>query len=245
MPLATAPCPKCRTLLVYGQRQCLRCGERFDYGASPPPEPTPQQIHEALAHAGGPAAPAAAPPAPPPPVAPQPPLAPAAVQAQAAAEEDLIDRGRYDDSQAAQVHAEEIPGFIDSTLFAAFTPKEVAVERIADLESTQVEDAGAPTTIEPQALELEQTSFQAVGDVQGEDIPGFIDSTLFKAFTPAEVQTETPDGLEVLPTAFSTRAGTATPARAAADDELEPCSDCGARHDRVVCPACGARRRGD
>ena len=243
MPLPTAPCPKCRTLLVYGQRQCLRCGERFDYGPSAPPEPTPQQMQEALAHAQLQHAAIAAPqPAHTAPTAPPP--ARVASPAASPPREDLIDRGRFDEAQGVAVQPEAIPGFIDSTLFAAFTPKDVAVERLADLESTQVDGAeaqGAPA-MAPKAfgLELELTSHAAAGDVTRDDIPGFIDSTLFAAFTPAHVETETPEGLEVLPTASAVR-----PAKRprGGDDGLGACSDCGARHDRTVCPACGARRR--
>lgn len=234
MPLATAPCPKCRTLLVYGQRQCMRCQERFDYGASPPPEPSADQIREALAHTQA-ALQAQQQAAQVPPV----PQAPPVAQASA----DLIDRGRYDDALATPVQTEAIPGFIDSTLFAAFTPKEVAVERLADLESTQVADEGAPVPAEPAGLELELTSYGEVGEVQGEAIPGFIDSTLFKAFTPDHVETETPEGLEVLPTAFAARASRASVP--AGEDGLVACRDCGTPHDRAVCPACGARRGDD
>lgn len=49
--LPTAPCPSCRSLVVFGERTCRGCGQRFDYGqhgTQVPPIPTLEQVAFAL-----------------------------------------------------------------------------------------------------------------------------------------------------------------------------------------------------
>jgi hypothetical protein len=48
MALPTAPCPACKTTIVFGQRRCRACGQAFEYGAHAPPEPTAEQVFDAL-----------------------------------------------------------------------------------------------------------------------------------------------------------------------------------------------------
>jgi hypothetical protein len=48
MALPTAPCPACKTTIVFGQRRCRACGQAFEYGANAPPEPTAEQVFDAL-----------------------------------------------------------------------------------------------------------------------------------------------------------------------------------------------------
>lgn len=154
MSLPTAPCTHCRQRVVYGQRRCPACGTTFDYGPAPPPEPTPAQVQEALMAAdiqaqiqaqsgphpaapGVPAAPAA--PAIRPPATARPAMAsayaPVSVPSGAPlVDDDFIDRGRYDEQSTAPVQVEDIPGFVDSTLFKAFTPDVVETEVVDGLE---------------------------------------------------------------------------------------------------------------
>lgn len=299
MNLRTAPCTQCQIPVVYGQRSCLNCGQRFNYGDNPPPEPSqeiiqkafqqakqakqaPRREHptaeldaeqqrllaerlakrkaqqEALAQLDLQAqlnAQAAAPPA-----AAVPSIdqqlqaqldAQAAVQAQlqsqmgAAAspvgeggQADFVDTGRYT-MVREPVQTEAIPGFIDSTLFAAYTPKEDSSTRMEGLEGTAHEGGDAPVlTGDPRQLGVELTAQQEVGEVAVEDIPGFIDSTLFAAYTPATVETQEVAGLETSPS----RPRVFT--KAAGDDEETPCASCGTKYplERSRCPSCGSPR---
>lgn len=236
--LPTAPCTQCRRLVVYGQRSCMHCGASFQYGPQPPPEPSLAQVHEALAAAL--AAPPAAAAAPPPP-APGPglPGVGGAVGPASALLDATVETGRYDQSTKAPVVTEAIPGFVDSTLFKAFTPAHVETEQVEGLESTgfgAVRDA-PPGDFVP----LETTSYGEVGLVATEAIPGFVDSTLFKAFTPGTVETEAVDGFEAGAGATSLR-----PVRRRNSVETgAACSECGTLHQSTLCPTCGARRRGD
>jgi hypothetical protein len=233
--LPTAPCTSCGQRVVYGQRRCPACGTTFDYGPTPPPEPTPAQVHEAHAFAQSQLAPSLTA------------AAPAAARAREAmpldATADFLDTGRFDDVPDSQVVPEAIPGFIDSTLFKAFTPAHVDVEAVDGLEQTAYDGGGAGVFLS-EAPPVEHTSLGAVGEVATEAIPGFIESTLFKAFTPAVIQTEAVEGLEI---STSAAASGQRPARAPAGGGKGaglPCRDCGMAHDETSCPACGARRRG-
>ncbi|MFZ9888061.1 MAG: hypothetical protein ACO3JL_11215 [Myxococcota bacterium] len=244
--LPTAPCTQCRQLVVYGQRSCMHCGTTFQYGPQAPPEPTMAQVQLALATAfaaqGGPALPPPAHGAPPPSTRVQagPMIASDATPGPAYnAAEETFDTGRYDLATQAQVTTEAIPGFVDSTLFKAFTPTNVETEQVEGLEATgfgMVRDA-PPAEFVP----VETTSYGEVGLVATEAIPGFVDSTLFKAFTPSSVETEVVEGFEAGASAFSLR-----PARrVVAADDGTACSECGTHHQSSLCPTCGARRRGD
>src|SRR5690606_2859431 len=82
--LPTAPCTSCRQLVVYGQRRCHSCGATFDYGPSPPPEPTAAQVREALGLSPEP-----------------PPSSPPSGEGQA-----LLDRGRYEEVPTAKLAPE-------------------------------------------------------------------------------------------------------------------------------------------
>ncbi len=157
-------------------------------------------------------------------------------------DDGLVDRGRYDDVSAAPVQTEDIPGFVDSTLFKAFTPDVVEVDRIEGLEQTSYDAAGA-AVVATEYVPVEHTAQASVGAVSVEDIPGFVDSTLFKAFTPDVVESEAVEGLEVSESAAASRA---RPTKKRSDDGgLRACSDCGTPHDKVICPSCGARRKSD
>lgn len=246
--LPTAPCTQCRRIVVYGQRSCMQCGASFQYGPQPPPEPTPAQIQEALATALAtqPAAvstpPSVASPSGPPPPHPPSPVVPGYGGPGGPSNaffEEAVDTGRYDHTTKAQVTPEAIPGFVDSTLFKAFTPRHVETERVEGLEATGF----VPVREAPPGdfVPLETTSYGEVGLVATEAIPGFVDSTLFKAFTPSTVQTENVDGFEAGTSATSLR-----PARRRTPGETDTaCSQCGTLHQSTLCPTCGARRRGD
>lgn len=294
MNLRTAPCTQCQIPVVYGQRACLKCGQRFNYGANPPPEPSQEIIQrayqqasqtgrkehptseldaeqqrllaerlakrkaqqEAMAQldlqadlnaqaAGQQRVPSVDQQL-------QAQLnAQAAVQAQLQAQlqtqaapsadsgqADFVDTGRYAGTNEA-VQTEAIPGFIDSTLFAAFTPKEDASTRMEGLEGTAHDGGDAPVlTGDPRQLGVELTAQEAVGEVAVEDIPGFIDSTLFAAFTPETVETQEVAGLEKSPSrprAFASEA---------ADGDDGACNSCGTKFplDRSRCPSCGNPR---
>ncbi len=163
--------------------------------------------------------------------------APSATSGQAA----FVDTGRYSGAEAP-VQTEAIPGFIDSTLFAAYTPKEDSSTPMAGLEGTAYDAADTPVlTADPRQMGVELPSQAAVGEVEVEDIPGFIDSTLFAAYTPPTVQTEAVAGLETSPSrprAFQS---------SGADVESSACVSCGTGFalDRSRCPSCGTPRSSD
>lgn len=119
MSLPTAPCTHCRARIVYGQRSCPACGTRFDYGPTPPPEPTPAQVQEALVAA-----------------AMQERMAVSVPDGAPVGDAGFVDRGRYDEVSTVPVVPEAIPGFVDSTLFKAFTPDVVETETVEGLEAS-------------------------------------------------------------------------------------------------------------
>ncbi len=247
MTLPTAPCTRCRATVVYGEPQCRKCGQPFQYGAGNVPVPSPHQIQEALIAAAadaisGPNQAAPGPGAPPSPApltdgpAPSPvPLTdgprPSPVGAPAEPAPSWLDQGRFDD--VGQVGTEAIPGFIDSTLFGAFSAGDAATATMPGLETHHAPDIDVHS--EDLSGVLDQGRFDDVGQVRTEDIPGFIDSSLFAAYTPDTVATVAVPGLESTANA-GTRKGVASDEGA----HLAPCTQCGTMHDRARCPSCGA-----
>lgn len=291
MNARTAPCTRCGSLILFGMRACRKCGATFDYGASPPPEPTQAEIIAALGPMDGvrpaaasnpgirPAAqsnpgvrPAAQPnagvrPAAQPNAATRPAAQPNAGVRSAAQQRaqppmssgqgapmatppaagggdmaSFLDTGRFDGQAEGPVQTEAIEGFIDSSLFAQYTPETVDTEVVEGLEQTGFQEVGDVAT---EALPVEHTSVEAAPDVpvQAEAIEGFIDSSLFAHYTPATVETEAIEGFEGSPSAQNLRP--TKPRKAANDDDLYECTECGLPHDKTVCPSCGARRRGE
>jgi len=124
MSLRTAPCPSCGNTIVFGERRCRSCGTAFDYGATPPPEPTAAQVFDALAGV------------------------PTVSGGQRRAEADVptlpgLDTGRY---EVGEVQVDDVPGLIDSTLFRAMTPEYVDVVPISGFERTMQTEADVPVT---------------------------------------------------------------------------------------------------
>jgi len=227
--LHVAPCPRCQAAVVYGERACRTCQQPFDYGSAAVPIPDFETVRATLVAYGLP------PPAPPL-------LDLGAILAPDTA--PVVDDGmaafveRTEHAAVGNVTEERIPDLIDSTLYRSMVPAEVQVERIVDLESTRAERA--PDV----ALDLETASMLDTGRFDGsrdaavavEDIPGFIDSSLYAAFSAGPVDVEVVPDLETQ--------GRVRPKRAPAalDDELVPCRDCGTGYVGSVCPSCGARR---
>jgi hypothetical protein len=240
--LQLAPCPRCQAAVVYGERNCRHCGQDFDYGSAAVPIPDIHTIRAALMAYGLPApeppvldldAIMNAPPAAAPPVPTRPP-------------EPVYDDGglsslveRTGHVDAGAVVDERIPDLIDSTLYRSMVPAVVPVEFVEGLESTHVE------VTSDVAIDLETVSVLDTGRFDGsrdaavvrEDIPGFVDSTLYAAYAQGPVETEVVPDLEIM--------GAMRPKQVVAarkKDDPIPCSDCGTSFAGTRCPSCGARR---
>jgi hypothetical protein len=153
------------------------------------------------------------------------------------AAEALLDTGRFDDETARPVVTEDVPGLVDSALFAALTPDVVDVEVIADLETSRFEAVGDARPDPMVQLMLEDDRFDAASAqaVVVEAVPDLVDSTLFRAMTDrAPPAAETPD---VERTAGAPRATK----KASADDEGGRCRACGTPVSGAHCRACGTR----
>jgi predicted RNA-binding Zn-ribbon protein involved in translation (DUF1610 family) len=218
MALRTAPCPTCGNTIVFGERRCRGCGMTFDYGPSPPPEPTAAQIFDALADVGAPQAPA-------PSSSPAPPTATPDVPTLAG-----LDTGRF---EVGEVPIDDVPGLIDSTLFKAMTPEHVDVTPIAGLELTM--QGGSDVPVAPAPIPGLEARADAVGTVDVAPVPGLFGSDLFR--TDVDIgagAAAAGDVLEVSPNAARrrTRVASAGPRRVV-------CASCSTVHVLARCPSCG------
>ena len=252
MALRIAPCPKCQRPLVFGERNCRTCGQAFNYGTRDPPEPSFAEVVEAL-RAGGHAPPtlddavAVAPPvnapyrtaAPAP--APHPRSIPSGAPVSDVPTMAGLDTGRFE--PVGDVRVDDIPGFVDSSLYRAFTPAHVDVQQVADLDTGRAADVGA---VRVQLVPgVEPTAKEAVGAVATEDIPGIFHSDFLRA-PEVPIIVAAIDGLERSPRA-SHRTSTAAPAgkrQGKSAGAFEPCTcNCGTTHRLPRCPSCGTPHR--
>jgi hypothetical protein len=227
MPLRVAACPRCKGALVFGEKACRSCGQTFQYGANAPPTPTFQQIVEALAAAGLPLPPGATP-------------TPPTRTENANPFDNAIESGRF--KPTGQVMTEEIPGFIDSSLFAAFTPDHVDVTPVFGLETGRSAEVGEVAVAFTPGVE--HTAKDAVGEVFTEPVSGIFHSDIF-AFR-GDVVTTNVDGFEPSPSATpppkakaqQAATTTATGKKKKQEFARSMCS-CGEIHNLDRCPACG------
>jgi hypothetical protein len=247
MPLRVAPCPKCQQPLVFGERSCRTCGQVFNYGTRNPPEPSFAQTVEALRAAGFPPpsldddahAPVAAMPTRPP--APAARSVPSGAPVRDVPEMPGIETGRF--ASVGAVAIEDVPGFMDSGIYRAFTPSDVRVQPVAGLDTGRAEEVGAVRV--QRVAEVEATVRDAVGEVRGQDVPGLFHSDFLRA-PDAPVRAPAIEGLEVSPRGLE-RKGKPVPATKAkrkgqADLARVRCQ-CGESHHLPRCPACGTRHR--
>lgn len=239
MSLRTAPCPTCAGTIVFGERRCRSCGMTFDYGAEPPPEPTQADIFDALLSAPEPAAqptpaprPSAATPQPRPTAPITPPPRPA-TQAPGGATLEGLDTGRF---SVGEVAIEDIPGFIDSTLFRGMTPDNVDAAPIPGLEVTRVALGDVP---EIKHLDVDAGRAD-VGEVpQMAAIPGLEGASMFRVNIDFAAGGEHSDMLQVSHLIVHPKSD----AKSAHTDELNlsriVCSNCGLAHAKPRCPTCG------
>jgi hypothetical protein len=252
MTMRTAPCPRCQAVVVFGERFCRSCGQNFDYGPTPPPAPTPEQVVAVLQGLG--LLPTAAPPvAPVVPVVAVTPVMPAGdvVTARPAPPRVVsvpegapvggdpagIDTGRF---HVGDVVAEDVPGLIDSTLFAAYTPAHVDVEAVPGLETTSFD--GVTGTAATLALPGLETSHIDVGDVVVDTVPGVYHSDMFAAGVDiaagaagaAAVLEVSPGALRPVRSPSSARRGPNDPLPRMA------CPGCGTLHAAPRCPSCAS-----
>jgi hypothetical protein len=250
MPLKVAACPVCKSPLVFGERRCRKCGQSFNYGASAPPPPSFAQIVEALsaagheipmelfgddpplppakpaASAGGPVRGGAA--------APQTPQRPPEPKVPTM---EGLDTGRF--KSVGDVQGENIPGFIDSSLFAKFTPEHVDATPIFGLDTGRAEVGEVRVQ---QAPGIEMTSVDDVGEVQTTNISGIFHSDFLKA-PPVPVQTGTLEGLDISPSVTRAKPTKKDDKQKKTDELRAIVCRCGETHPYPRCPSCGTIHR--
>lgn len=256
MPLRVAPCPKCQHPLVFGERSCRTCGQVFNYGTRNPPEPSFPQMVEALRAAGypppsldEPVRTPSGPPRSPAPAAPAPhprsipdgaPVADAT--APGAPAMAGLETGRF--ASVGYVAIEDVPGFMDSGIYRAFTPDAVNVTPVAGMETGRATEVGEVRV--QRIAEVEPTAKDAVGAVSTQEVPGIFHSDFLKA-PEVPLRTQAVEGLEASPSTQSRRRpkseASAAPkgkgrARSAEDLGRALCL-CGETHRLPRCPACG------
>ncbi len=186
----------------------------FDYGPQGPPVPTNAEVMEALLAADLAALPAPAPP-------------------RGDERMEGLDSGRA--AAVGDVVIEDIPGFIDSTLFAAMTPHEVDSVVVVGLEGTRFDTAHVMTRRAPE-IDSDRAN---VGDVAAlAAIPGIYGSDVFKAGVDiAAGAAGAGDLLDVSPARLHPRAAASVPS----DGNhltLIICTNCGSTHAKARCPSC-------
>ncbi len=229
MALQVAACPRCKGALVFGERACRSCGQTFQYGQSPPPQPTFAQIIEALQAAGLPLPPGAVP-------------TPATRADRPNPFDMAIESGRF--KSVGEVPVEDIPGLIDSSLFKRFTPDHVDAQPVFGLDSGRFAEVGDVRGGAPglEVTGLEATGRDAVGDVFAQPVSGIFHSDIFRV--DAEVSTLPVDGFEPSPSATRPPPRASRPEAPAAKrnkraDLGTVMCRCGERHHEPRCPSCG------
>ena len=218
--LRTAPCPRCQALVVFGERQCRSCAMPFDYGANPPPEPSAAVVFDVLMSVELP--PQAA-------IMPRPSSGPVTVAqpASAAANDTMprLDTGRQ--APVGDVATEDIPGFVDSTLFAAWTPPNADVATMPGLEVTRQAEVQVHTTM---LAGIDSTPVP-VGDVVTQAVPGLFGSDVFRTDVDVAAGASASPSLDVT---INSRPARPTPALLRVS-----CPSCATMHAQSRCPSCG------
>ncbi len=218
MSLRTAPCPRCQALIVYGERQSRSCALPFDYGPNPPPEPSADAVVDVLMSVDLPPLPGA-----PAVTAPSPAAQPRDVDVGTM---PGLDNGRSAD--VGDVVSEDIPGFIDSTLFAAYSPADVDIGTMPGLEATRQADVQVRTRM------LSDIDGQPVpvGDVVTQPVVGLFGSDLFRADVDVAAGASASPSLDVTTNSRPTKAANTVGRRVI-------CATCATIHQLSRCPSCG------
>ena len=143
-----------------------------------------------------------------------------------------LDTGRF---SVGDVDVDDVPGLIDSTLFASFTPAHVDVAPIPGLEVNRVDDVG---DVRVARLDVDHGRVDDVGEVATQAIPGMYGSDMFADNVDIAAGAEASPSLEV--SHIRVRAKPSE-ARAVVDEEnlrTIACMSCGTMHSRTRCPAC-------
>jgi len=215
MSLRTAPCPRCQALIVFGERKCRSCAMPFDYGPNPPPEPSAEAVLDVLMSVELPPMPGAPPPA----VRPTNDVATGTLPG--------LDTGRL--AAVGAVDVEEIPGFIDSTLFAAYTPRSVDVATMPGLEVTRQ----AEVQVQTRMLSDIDGQPVPVGDVVTQEVPGLFGSDLFRADVDIAAGASASPSLDVTTNSRPTKKSASSQGRRVV------CASCATIHHLSRCPSCG------
>lgn len=233
MTFRVVSCPICQGHVVVGEPNCRACGQLFNYGAAPPPAPSPNDIAAALAafQTAQPAQPTlepvvqdAAPSMQGNPPAQQPGFNAAAPPEPA--EESFVDADRYD-APVNSVNEISIIDGLEPTHFAEVDVHVSAGEGVPGFISTDDElaekDAQRVTSAPPQTA-----------DIWG----GMLDQSLYGAYVPEHVDTPGLQDVERFDTAHRMRVSSKQDTKAS---DLVVCSDCGTETRSTLCPQCGAK----
>jgi hypothetical protein len=181
MALRVAPCPRCKSALVFGERQCRSCGQTFQYGMPEPPIPSPGQIVEALSAAGI---------APPPEV-----VALAEARANGAPRPSMRPSMPVGPPGARPSMRPASPVSAAATPAARPAPAPASAQPPGPGPAPAI--VGRPLLDGPTLEGLDTGRFADPGAVEGQDIPGFVDSSLFRGLTPARVAPQPVPDLDV------------------------------------------------
>lgn len=226
MNFRVVSCPVCQGQVVVGEPTCRSCGQLFNYGASPPPVPTPAQIHQALAQAAQQAAathqamPAEQPS--------QPMQQPAGGMSQASSQDSgFIDADRFDGKAGHPVGHGSMEG-LEPTHFSQVHIQVATGQGIPGFITTDDELA-----------EKEAQRMPSVPSVQTGDIwNGMLDQSLYGAYVPEEIEVQ---GLQDVERFDSSHRVRPSNRKDLAASDLVVCSDCGTETRATLCPHCGAK----
>lgn len=141
-----------------------------------------------------------------------------------------LDTGRF--NAVGTVHSEEIPGFIDSTLFKAFTPAHVDTQQVNGFDAGRFADVGQVAMAAPVGLEATARDDVEVGFVG--TVSGIFGSAIYDT-RDVEVAPPPVEGLDASPSVQR-----ASKLKRVADDSLDKIvCRCGETHRLPRCASCG------
>ncbi len=257
--LPQAPCPHCQQPVNWFSPGCFSCRKPIQW---PPAQNQQQQALQqastqafqeqlaylqqqqaAVARQQAPA-PASPPPAPAVPVArAAPPKPPAPGGALPGGDLDgVLETSRFDAVTYDPQAAEDVEGLMPQS-YAEFVPADLAIQRDADVESTQVADTGAGLGVTPFGPQdgLEATALpKPSADAALEHVQD-LDRGSFSALTQSAPDVS-PEG-EVERTAVAEENRPSRVRKTAAQAGKRICRSCGTISDRESCPSCGTQTK--
>lgn len=141
-----------------------------------------------------------------------------------------LDTGRF--NAVGTVQSEEIPGFVDSSLFKAFTPAHVDTQQVNGFDGGRFAEVGQVAMAAPVGLEATARDEVDVGFVG--TVSGIFGSDIYNT-RDVEVQPPAVEGLDASPSVQR-----ATKLKRVPDNQLTKIvCRCGETHRFPRCPSCG------